>query len=167
MSQWNGSARPDFAIAPGPAQESVWDYPRPPRLARDAREVIVRAGEIFVARTRAAVRVLETSHPPTFYLPRADVEMAHLARATGGSHCEWKGNAVYFDVAGNARAGWSYEQPLPGFEDLTGHIAFYCDRLVCTVNGVRAVPQAGGFYGGWITPELVGPFKGGADSRNW
>lgn len=174
-----GQQRPPFAIAPGPGQESVWDYPRPPLLVADAREIIVRlpdsagssaGGGGELARTRSALRILETSHPPTFYLPRADVDMTQLRRVSGGgSRCEWKGEATYFDVAIGASflpcAAWSYERPFADARALAGHLAFYAHHLACFVGGERVTPQRGGFYGGWITSELVGPFKGDPDVR--
>ncbi|MCA9620984.1 MAG: DUF427 domain-containing protein, partial [Myxococcales bacterium] len=148
-----GQTRPPFAQPPGPGQESVWDYPRPPRIVSDPREVVVRVGEVEIARTRRALRVLETSHPPTFYLPRADVAMPHLAAAGRGSRCEWKGEASYYDVvvAGERRprAAWSYEQPFDDAVALAGHLAFYASLVEATVAGERVRPQPGGFYGGW------------------
>jgi len=168
---WTGGRRPAFAVAPGPAQESVWDYPRPPVLVADAREVIVRLGDIVLAHTTHALRLLETAHPPTFYLPRADVAMPHLVRVGGGSRCEWKGAATYYDVVVGARrlerVAWSYEQPFGDAAELAGHLAFYATTLACSVDGAAVIAQPGGFYGGWITPELVGPFKGGAGSEGW
>jgi uncharacterized protein (DUF427 family) len=148
----------------------VWDYPRPPLLVADPREVIVRSGSVELARTRAALRVLETSHPPTFYLPRADVAMRYLTPAGGGSFCEWKGACSYFDVDGEQhlpRAAWSYERPFDSASVLAGHLAFYAHHLECFVGGERVTPQPGGFYGGWITPELVGPFKGEPGTSGW
>jgi uncharacterized protein (DUF427 family) len=168
---WRGTGRPDFATAPGPGQESVWDYPRPPLLVKDAREVVVRLGEIELARTRTAIRVLETSHPPTFYLPRGDVDWSHLVPAGGGSFCEWKGACQYLDVVVGSttlpRTAWSYQRPFPEAASLAGHVAFYAHQLTCLVAGARAEPQPGGFYGGWVTPELVGPFKGAPGSAGW
>lgn len=167
-----GAKRPAFALEPGPGQESVWDYPRPPCIVADTREVVVAAFGIEIARTTAALRVLETSHPPTFYIPRADVDMPHLERAHGrGSRCEWKGGATYFDiVVGHERlprVAWSYEQPFDDATALAGHLAFYASSVDATVGGERVRPQPGGFYGGWITAELVGPFKGEPGSEGW
>lgn len=168
---WRGQQRPPLATPPGPGQVSVWDFPRPPRLAPDDREVVVRWGPHEVARTRRAVRVLETSHPPSFYLPWDDVDRTLLAPAGGGSFCEWKGPARYWSlVNGKQRleqVAWSYPQPLAGVEALADCVAFYPSALACTVGGERVTPQPGGFYGGWITPELVGPFKGGPGSSGW
>ena len=168
---WTGQARPPFATVPGTDQESVWDYPRPPRLVPDPREVTVACGDTVVARTTGALRLLETAHPPTFYLPRADVDLRWLERGSGTSRCEWKGLATYYDVVmrGRRLAGvaWSYERPLVDARSITGYLAFYANALTCCVAGERAVPQPGGFYGGWITPELVGPFKGEPDSDGW
>jgi uncharacterized protein (DUF427 family) len=173
--RYTGQSRPPFAATPEPGQESVWDYPRPPRLAPDGREVLVRIGELEIARTKHAIRVLETASPPTFYLPQADCRDEYLEATSGRSWCEWKGEARYWSIlvpGGRLeRVAWSYHAPRPGFEPIAGYIAFYPDggggRLVCTVDGIRVLPQPGRFYGGWITPELVGPFKGGPGSEGW
>ncbi len=159
-------------VAPGPGQESVWDYPRPPRLERvPERILILFAGEIL-ADTTAAWRVLETSHPPTYYLPVQDIAAGALVPAGGGSVCEWKGPAVYWDVALGGRraprAGWSYPDPLRPFEALADHVAFYAGPMeVCFVGEERATPQPGGFYGGWMTSRIVGPVKGVPGSWGW
>jgi uncharacterized protein (DUF427 family) len=132
----------------------------------------VEVDGIVVADTTRAVRVCETSHPPVYYVPRDDIAIGVLERAQGGSWCEWKGAATYWDVVvGDRRvpqAGWSYDDPTAGFEHLTGAVAFYpgkVDRAL--VDGEPVRPQAGGFYGGWITDEVVGPFKGEPTSRWW
>lgn len=155
-----------------PGQESVWSYPRPPRLEPVAVPVVVEHGGLVVASSRRALRVLETSHPPTYYLPPGDVRPGTLRPAAGASLCEWKGAARYWDVvlpgATLPRAAWSYPDPLPAFAALGGHLAFYCapfDR--CLVGGAPATPQPGGFYGGWVTPDLAGPFKGVPGSAGW
>lgn len=169
--QWRGQARPPFAVAPGPGQASVWDYPRPPRLAPDTREVVVRWGRLEVARTRRAVRVLETAHPPSFYLPWDDVARHLLEPASGASFCEWKGPAQYWTLVDGDRrlpgVAWSYPQPLASAEALAGCVAFYPAALDCFVDGMAVKPQPGGFYGGWITADLAGPFKGEPGSGNW
>lgn len=169
--QWRGHARPPFAEAPGPDQTSVWDFPRPPQLAPDAREVVVCWGDVEVARTRRAVRVLETGHPPSFYLPWVDVARQLLQPAPGTSYCEWKGPARYWSlVHGGQRldaVAWSYPEPLAGAEALADCVAFYPTALRCTVGGHVVTPQPGGFYGGWITPDLAGPFKGVPGSAGW
>ena len=169
--RWRGGARPPFAAAPGPGQESVWDYPRPPVLAADAREVVVRWGGLEVARTRHAIRVLETARPPSFYLPWADVDSELFVGAAGSSFCEWKGPARYWSLVSAGRrldaVAWSYPQPLAGAEAIADCLALYPRELDCTVGGEPVRPQPGGFYGGWITPELVGPFKGEAGSEGW
>ncbi len=157
---------------PGPGQESVWDYPRPPRVEPSSETVEVRVGGAVVARTTAALRVLETSHPPTYYLPRAAFADGVLLPATGSSYCEWKGVASYYDVVGPdrtaARAGWTYPEPSPGFEALLDHVAVMPGAVdACTVDGETVVPQEGGFYGGWITSQVVGPFKGAPGTRGW
>jgi uncharacterized protein (DUF427 family) len=169
--RWRGEERPAFARTPAPGQTSVWDFPRPPRLVPDTREVIVRWGDLEVARTRNAVLVQETSHPPSFYLPWADVARHLLQPAQGGSFCEWKGPAQYWSLVSGERrlpgVAWSYPQPLAGAEALAECVAFYPAALECTVDGAAVTAQPGGFYGGWITPELVGPFKGDPGSEGW
>jgi uncharacterized protein (DUF427 family) len=166
-----GQRRPAFAIEPGPGQESVWDYPRPPRLVADRRWVEVRVGEVVLAQSSQAIRVLETASPPTFYLPRADVRMELLRRATGHSYCEWKGLATYFDAIADGqiieRAAWSYEVPTPEFAAISGYLSFYPGRVACTVDSERVRPQPGAFYGGWVTDEIVGPYKGEAGTGGW
>ena len=170
--RWRGSTRPPFATPPGPGQTSVWDFPRPPALAPDTREVLIRWGDVVVVRTRHAIRVLETAHPPTFYLPLADVNRALLQAAPGSSFCEWKGPARYWSLSDGKRqlprVAWSYPQPLAGAEALADCVAFYAwPELQCSVDGAPATSQPGGFYGGWVTPELTGPFKGDPGSEGW
>ncbi len=149
----------------------MWDYPRPPVLAEDTREVVIRWGGIEIARTRRAIRVLETAHPPSFYLPWDDVARDFLTAAPGSSVCEWKGAARYWTLIDGARSlprvAWSYPQPLPGAEALAHCVAFYPGNLECSVGGAGVTPQPGPFYGGWVTPELVGPFKGEPGSESW
>lgn len=168
---FTGGTRPPFAEVPGPGRESVWDYPRPPLLVPDARSVVVKLGDAEIARTSSAVRMLETSHPPTFYLPRTDVVMAHLVATGRGSRCEWKGLCTYYDVLVEGQrvegAAWSYEAPFAEATAIAGHVAFYASLLDCFVDGERARPQPVGVYGGWITSELAGPFKGGPESGGW
>jgi uncharacterized protein (DUF427 family) len=169
--RYYGQKRPTFAVLPRPGQESVWDYPRPPRVEKDSREVTVRFGALEVARSRRCLRVLETASPPTFYLPPADVRWKFLEPASGKSYCEWKGEAHYWTVVlpdrRLERAAWSYPDPSPGFESLRGCLSFYPSRLDCYVDEIRVEPQPGHFYGGWVTPEIVGPFKGEPGSEAW
>jgi uncharacterized protein (DUF427 family) len=134
--------------------------------------VEIRLGGDVVARTTAALRVLETSHPPTYYLPRAAFVEGVLRPAPGSSYCEWKGVAAYYDVVTPtrtaARAAWTYPEPSPGFETLVDHVAVMPGAMdACTVDGEIVVPQEGGFYGGWITSRVVGPFKGSPGTRGW
>ena len=155
-----------------PGQESVWDYPRPPVAVPSTRRVTVVLGGVTIADTRAAVRVLETSHPPTWYLPRAAFLDGALRAAAGSSVCEWKGRAGYFDLLGGgqvaARAAWSYPAPAPPFAALRDHLALYAAAVdACYVDGERVTPQPGAFYGGWITADVAGPFKGGPGSMGW
>lgn len=155
----------------GPGQESVWDYPRPPRLEPSDRHVVVRAGDVTIADTRHAWRVMETSHAPSWYLPPDDIAMEHLRKAEGRSLCEWKGQADYLDVVVGdlmvPRAAWRYRNPVPAFAPIAGRIAFYPSAVECSVDGQAAMAQPGGFYGGWITPDVVGPFKGGEGTLGW
>lgn len=169
--RWRGSDRPAFAVVPEPGQLSVWDFPRPPQVMPDTREVVIHWGQLEVARTRSAVCVLETAHPPSFYLPWADVSRHLMQAAGGGSYCEWKGPAEYWSLVDGARrldaVAWSYPKPLAGAQALADCVAFYPTLLECRVDGALVKPQPGGFYGGWITPELVGPFKGDPGSQGW
>ena len=169
------AARPTGAVQPGPGQESVWDYPSPPRLERTQRRVRVVLGGEIVAETQRALRVLETSHPPTYYVPPEDVRWEHLEALPGAdfrSVCEWKDAARYFSVHGGGRhairAAWSYPDPTPAFDALKDHVAFYVAQMdACFVDDEQARPQPGGFYGGWVTPEVVGPFKSAPGSEGW
>jgi len=159
-------------IAPGPGQESVWDYPRPPRVERSTRLVVVVLGGVEVCRTARAWRVLETSHPPSWYLPAEDWLPGSLVPAGGTSFCEWKGVASYLDVVGGDRresaAAWTYPDPVAAYEELRGAVAVYPARMDrCTVDGEPVRPQDGGFYGGWVTDDVVGPFKGPPGTRGW
>lgn len=161
--------RPD---KPRPGQESVWDYPRPPRLEEFTGSITVELGGQTIARTERAWRVLETSHPPTYYLPRECFTDGVLSPAAGSSWCEWKGQASYFDLVTPAavapRAAWTYLQPTRGFTAITGAVAVMASQVDrCTVNGEEVVPQPGGFYGGWINSWLAGPFKGVPGSMGW
>ncbi len=156
----------------GPGQESVWDYPRPPRLERFAGSITVELGGEVIASTERGWRVLETSHPPTYYLPPAAFGPGVLREAAGSSWCEWKGAAGYYDLVSPSRtaerAGWTYLNPTRGFGPIAGAIAVMAaavDR--CTVNGEQVEPQPGGFYGGWITSWVKGPFKGIPGSLGW
>lgn len=172
QESWNfrGQDRPPFAIDPKPGQESVWDYPRPPAIVPDSRSVVVRAGKIVIAESTAAVRICETASPPTFYIPPADIDMDKLTVADGSSFCEWKGTARYWQLANSESAepiGWDYPDPLADFESIAGYFSFYPARVECYVDGERVTAQAGGFYGGWITAEIVGPFKGDPGTSGW
>jgi len=154
----------------------VWDYPRPPHTEPSSEHVLVRLGGAVVVDTRRSLRLLETSHPPTYYLPLDDVAPGALRPAEGSSYCEWKGVASYLDVVGGTadepvvakRAAWTYPRPTPPFQHLAGYLALYPALMdECTVDGEPVRPQDGGFYGGWVTARVVGPFKGGAGSSSW
>ena len=156
----------------GPGQESVWDYPRPPRLEPASAHLVVVLGGVTIAETRRGYRVLETSHPPNYYFPPDDVAPGAVEAAKGASFCEWKGRASYWTVRGGDRVetegAWSYATPSAAFSPIANYLAFYAGRMdACFVNGEAVTAQPGGFYGGWITANIVGPFKGAPGTRGW
>ncbi len=161
-------------ITPQPGQESVWDYPRPPSIepVRDALRVVV--GGHVIAETAAGYRVLETSHPPNYYFPPGDVDFTFLKNSPQLSMCEFKGRATYYDLVipsanlSVSQVAWAYPEPTCRFAELAHYVAFYAQRFdACFVGDEQVVPQPGGFYGGWITSKVVGPFKGGPGSWGW
>ena len=161
--------RPDPA---GPGQETVWAYPRPAIAQLSDRHVRIEHRGTVIADTRAAIRTLETSHPPSWYLPPTDIATGLLRRSERRSFCEWKGQAVYWhlEVDGDLLrdVAWSYPDPTRAFVSLRDHLAFYAAPLDrCTIDGEVVRPQPGGFYGGWITSDLAGPFKGVPGSMGW
>lgn len=165
-----GERRPAFAETPGEDQESVWDYPRPPRIVDDHRRVMVYAAGRVLADTRDALRVCETASPPTFYLPLADIARDRLVEVPGSSHCEWKGAACYYALADDPRrepVAWGYPELRPAYARLRDHLGFYPGRVACFVGAERVRPQPGAFYGGWITADVVGPFKGAPGTAHW
>lgn len=161
--------RPGFAVEPGPGQESVWDYPRPPAIRRDGRLVEVRDGNAVVATSKGAYKVMETASPPTFYIPAADIDFDLLVPVSDTTYCEWKGTATYWALARNPAepVGWCYERPRPRFEIIKRYLAFYPERVDCCLDGEPVRTQPGRFYGGWITSEVVGPFKGEPGTGHW
>lgn len=154
-------------------QERVADYPRPPRLEREQRRVRIILGGQTIADTTEAWRVMETTHPPSYYLPQSGFTPGALIASSGrGSVCEWKGRAAYWTLQAGGRtatdAGWGYPTPTAAFSAIAGYVAVYAGAMdSCFVGDDRVTPQPGGFYGGWITPELVGPFKGGPGTEFW
>jgi uncharacterized protein (DUF427 family) len=164
-----------MAVTPdpvGPGQESVWRYPRPPLAEPATRHLRIVHKGVVVADTRRGVRTLETSHPPTYYFPPQDIAPARLIPSPRTSFCEWKGHAAYWSVAvGDEQfedAAWSYPAPNPDFAILKNYVAFYAAPFEgCFVDGEAVTPQPGGFYGGWITSHVAGPFKGVPGSRFW
>lgn len=164
------SPRPHPPAPPG--KESVWDYPRPPRVEETSRRIRVVFNGVVIADTTRALRVLETSHPPVYYIPPEDIRMEHLRRTGRRTFCEFKGQASYYTVQVGDRtaedAAWSYDRPARGYERIAGHIAFYASRMdACYVDDEQVVAQPGDFYGGWITSDIVGPFKGGPGTWGW
>lgn len=159
-------------IEPGPDQESVWDYPRPPKLEKTDKHIkVVLNGEI-IADSHHPKRVLETSHPPVYYIPPEAVQMEFLEKESGSSYCEWKGKAHYYRISVDGhttdKAAWAYANPNQRFAEIKDHIAFYPHKMeACFVDNDQVRAQEGSFYGGWITSEIVGPFKGGAGTVGW
>ncbi|MES3628583.1 MAG: DUF427 domain-containing protein [Longimonas sp.] len=157
---------------PGPGQESVWDYPRPPALEPTDRRIQVVFNDATIVDTTGAYRVLETSHPPVYYVPPEAIVDGVLQDAGRISHCEFKGRARYYDVAVGdrraAQAAWAYPSPTPRFEAIAGYVAFYAHKMdACYVGDEQVDAQQGSFYGGWITSDVVGPFKGGPGTIGW
>ncbi len=161
--------RPDFAVEPGPGQESVWDYPRPPAIRRDGRRIEVHDGEAVLAETTGAFKVMETASPPTFYIPRPDIDLDLLVPVSDTTYCEWKGTASYWALARDPAqpVAWCYERPRARFAAITGFLAFYPGRVDCLIDGEAVRSQPGRFYGGWITSDVVGPFKGEPGTGHW
>ncbi|PSN20169.1 hypothetical protein C7271_03565 [filamentous cyanobacterium CCP5] len=159
-------------IQPGPGQESVWDYPRPPRIELAPEPVRIIFNDAVIAASDRAQRVLETSHPPVYYIPPEDVAMEYLIPVPRRTFCEWKGPASYFTVQVGDRqadsAAWCYPDPTERFEPIRGYLAFYPSSMdACFVGEEQVQAQAGDFYGGWITSKIVGPFKGGTGTWGW
>jgi uncharacterized protein (DUF427 family) len=154
-------------------KESVWDYPRPPKVEPFCKQIQIDLAGVTIVETEHAVRVCETSHPPVFYIPQEHIAMQYLSVITGASSfCEWKGKASYWNVKVAdvfiERAAWSYADPTPPFISIKNYLAFYPNNMdLCTVDGERVTPQPGKFYGGWITKNLIGPFKGEPGTGNW
>lgn len=164
--KFTGQKRPDFALEPKSGQESVWDYPRPPALVDDRRLVEVFANDgTLLASTSQSKRVLETASPPTFYLP-PEALVAAFEPVSGASYCEWKGRAEYFAYQG-CRLAWRYSRPTQAFAEVAGWYSFYPAECRCVVAGQTVRAQAGGFYGGWVTDEIVGPYKGEPERSGW
>jgi uncharacterized protein (DUF427 family) len=163
---------PSERVAPGPGQESVWDYPRPPRVEPVPERIRVVVDGVTIADSSRALRVLETAGPPVYYVPESDVRADLLARTPHETVCEFKGQATYFALRLPARTienlAWSYLEPSAGYEAIRGHLAFYAGLVdEAWLGDERATPQPGRFYGGWITSRVVGPFKGEPGSFGW
>ncbi len=169
----NKRVEPGGPGGPGPGQESVWDYPRPPRLEDSNKHILVIFNGVVIADTHRAKRILETSHPPVYYIPPEDVKLTQYFKPTSRStFCEWKGGASYYSITvgdKSARdAAWYYRRPTHPYEALVGYVAIYPDKMdACYVDGEKVQAQEGDFYGGWITSEIIGPFKGGAGTLGW
>jgi uncharacterized protein (DUF427 family) len=174
VNKWRNleRVRPTDIIIPGPGQESVWDYPRPPRVERVKSRIHVEFGGLVIADSNKAYRVLETASPPVYYIPQGDIQMKYLEPGNKLTLCEWKGNARYWTVRVGKKcsenAGWSYPEPWVGFELITDYIAFNAGKMdACYVGNEKVLPQPGNYYGGWITSEIVGPLKGEPGTEGW
>lgn len=174
VNRWRSleRARPNNIIIPAPGQESVWDYPRPPRVEPVISRIRVEFGGIVIADSNKAYRVLETASPPTYYIPQADILMKYLEPSNRSALCEWKGKAGYWSVRVGKKysenVAWSYQDPWEGFEFITDHIAFNARKMdACYVGNEKVLPQPGNYYGGWITSWVVGPFKGEPGTEGW
>lgn len=159
-------------IQPGPGQESVWDYPRPPRLEDTSRHIQVIFNGIVIADTYRAKRVLETSHPPTYYIPPEDIKLEYFTPSPRTTFCEWKGQGSYYTITVNDKqatdTAWYYVNPTPTFTSLKGYVAVYPGMMdACYIDGELVQPQPGNFYGGWVTKDIVGPFKGEPGTMGW
>lgn len=174
MSIFGRHPEPDPAegvAANGRARESVWSYPRPPRIEGVDRRVRVSLAGAPVVETAGAVRVIETAGAPVVYVPPGEVAPGVLQPARGSSFCEWKGSATYFDVVSGGdvapAAAWTYVSPTRPFAEIAGWVSFYPALLDCLLDDERVKPQPGGFYGGWVTAEITGPIKGVPGSGGW
>jgi uncharacterized protein (DUF427 family) len=157
---------------PDCVQESVWDYPRPPRVEKTSKRIRVVFNGVTVVDTQDAYRVLETGHPPVYYIPQSDIQMQYLSTTKRETFCEFKGDANYWtiEVEGEKaeNAAWMYANPNKDYAAIRNHIAFYPSKMAtCYVDYYQVQAQAGDFYGGWITADIVGPFKGGAGTLGW
>lgn len=159
-------------IEPHPGQESVWDYPRPPKVEATTKRICIIFNGKTIVDTTNALRVLETSHPPVYYIPFHDIQNAEIISTPHRTFCEFKGAAAYWTLTvGDKTAknvAWSYPNPVSGYESLKDYLAFYPSRMdACYVGDEQVQPQSGDFYGGWITSDIVGPFKGGPGTTGW
>ncbi len=167
---YKGDKRPPFATEPKKGQRSVWDFPRPPIIEKVAKRLTIYHKGNPIADSCTTIAVLETASPPTYYIPDKDIDMGMLVRIPEKtSLCEWKGKATYWALKtiADRPVAWSYPNPFPEFEQLKYHLAFYPQYLDCFVEGMQVTPQPGRFYAGWITPDLVGPFKGAPGTEHW
>jgi uncharacterized protein (DUF427 family) len=159
-------------IKPKEGQESVWDYPRPPKVEATQKRIRIVFNHVTIADTTRALRVLETSHPPSYYIPQEDINMEVFTAIPRKTFCEFKGTASYWTIDVNGKeavsAAWSYASPSKGYEAIKDHLAFYPSKMdACYVDEEKVAPQAGDFYGGWITSDIVGPFKGERGTHGW
>jgi len=174
VNKWRNFKRkmPENIITPGPGQESIWDYPRPPKVELFTKKIRVEFADKVIAETNKSYKVMETSSPPCYYIAQDDINMDCLFKSAYKTLCEWKGSARYWSIRIGDKisknAGWSYPKPWEGFEDIKDYIAFFAGRVDgCYIGDEKVVPQSGDFYGGWITSNIVGPFKGDPGTEHW
>ncbi len=170
MWNFNGKVKPSFAIEPKDGEESVWDYPRPPSIQRDSRTVLIILNGNRICETRKALKVMETASPPSFYIPRSDIDLSYLKINQEVTFCEWKGMANYYGDSSDSELKsicWYYPNPKSYFTSIKDHLAFYPARVDCFINNEKVNAQKGGFYGGWVTKEIIGPFKGDDQTLGW
>ena len=174
VSKWRRlkRERPERVDTPGPGQESVWDYPRPPRVERVGQRVRVELAGIVLADSVEACRALETANPPAYYIPPPHVRREWLEPSRHSTLCEWKGAAQYWSIRVGDRfvenGAWSYPDPFDGYEGMGNFLAFFAGKMnACYVGEQCVIPQPGGYYGGWVTSHIVGPFKGGPGTELW
>ncbi|MEM9620569.1 MAG: DUF427 domain-containing protein [Pseudomonadota bacterium] len=165
--RYTGEQRPDFAEPTTAGQESVWDFPRPPRIEPVSAVLRVFNGKQLIAQTERGCRVVETAGAPTYYFPPADVDETLISFGDMTSICEWKGVAQRVDADGISNAGWRYVRMFEPFAQLYEWPSFYPNKLLCFIDNEKVEPQPGGYYGGWVTRQLTGPIKGGPDSGHW
>jgi uncharacterized protein (DUF427 family) len=159
-------------MAPKPGQESVWDYPRPPKLDRCSKHIRVVFNGVTIAETYRAIRILETCHPPVYYIPPEDIKREYLTLTNRHTFCEFKGAASYYTITVGDQtvqnAAWFYSEPHPDYQALKNYVAFYASQMeACYVGDEKVTGQEGDFYGGWITGDIVGPYKGGPGTFGW
>ena len=172
IDRWSKSNKPKEVVIPKIGQESVWNYPRPPRIEPISDILIIENNQVEIVNSQNALKVMETASPPTYYIPTADIKIEYFQKNSKSSYCEWKGKASYYDFLSDGTiiqsVGWYYNKPKSKYASLKDHVAFYASKFdQCTVGEMKVTSQKGDFYGGWITDNIVGPFKGDPGTLGW